>query len=120
MTSSPVSPVTTRPPTGIRIASTICWVVGVMTLGVAVAVYVPPVNHTPEGLSAFLIMMATGTAVCAAAYLVRKRKKLGAYLVVAAWAFPLVWALGVGAPVRGNLLLLIAMLALLANWRYLE
>jgi hypothetical protein len=123
MTSNPFVPAsgTGAPaPTGIRVASTLCWLVGLLTLGVAIAVYLPPVNHTSEGLAAFLVMVIAGATVCVAGFLVRRRKKLGAYLVVGAWALPLIWDLAIGAPARPNFLLFAAMVTLLANWKHLQ
>ena len=119
-TFAPVPAPDTPTPTGIRIASTLCWIVGVLTIGVAVAVYLPVAVHSMDRVIAFVVMLIAGLAVCGAGYLVRQRRKAGAYLVVAAWALPLLWALAVGATPRGNFLLLVAMLSLLPNWKYLR
>src|SRR4051812_34832177 len=96
-----VPPVGVGPtPMGIRIASILCWLVGLITFGVAVALYLPAANHTPEILAATLVTVIVAIFVCVAAVLVQQRRKLGAYLVVGAWGLPLVWALSIGAPAR--------------------
>jgi peptidoglycan/LPS O-acetylase OafA/YrhL len=119
MTAPPSITAPQTNPTGIRIASTLCWVVGLITVVFAFALYAAP-DDTTSGLVGLLVRLAAGVLVCAAGFLVRRRRKLGAYLVLAAWALPLVWALATHVPARGNFFLLVALVALLVNWQHLD
>lgn len=107
--------------TGVRISSTLCWVVGVLTILVAVAVGYPTAGQSVAAAASFAINLAAGIFACLAGMLVRQRRKLGALLLVIAWASPTVWSSVTGGGVRGgNFLLLIAMVMLLINWKQLR
>jgi len=116
-----VAPATEPVPTGIRVASTLCWLVGILTILVVAAVAIPPVARSPQATGFFAVDIAAGVMVCVAGYLVRQRRKVGALLVVLAWALPTVlgFALG-GGPRSGNFLLFVAMIVLLLNWKHLR
>jgi hypothetical protein len=108
-------------PTGIRVASTICWVIAFITLCVAIAVYLPALDHTTDSLVVFGSAMAAAIMVGGAAILVRRRRKTGAYLVILAWALPTILSLATGGGARpGSPLLFAAMIGLLINWKHFE
>ena len=108
-------------PTGIRVASTICWLVGVLTIGIAFAIGIPAAQGPDGSFAPFAINVLAGLAVCAAGYLVRQQRKVGALLVVLAWATPALIGLATGTGARGgSFLLFAAMLALFANWKHLR
>ncbi len=65
--------------------------------------------------------VTAGVVVCVAAVLVYRQREIGALLVVLGWGFPQVAAVATGQPVRaGPVLLLIAMLAVFSNWKYMR
>jgi hypothetical protein len=108
-------------PAGVRIASTLAWVVGVLTIVGAVAIGVPALTGFDVTLVPFIVNLLAGIGVCAAAYLVRKQRRVGALLVVLAWALPTIMSLlSHQTPRGGNFLLFAAMLMLLANWKHLH
>lgn len=120
------TPVTTdaeRPlaPSGIRIASTLCYIVGVLAFLITLAVGIPALSQ-PEPPLFFLGANTVGALLAVAAgVLVRRQLRTGGLLVVVAWAFPtLVGYLthtGRGGP---GVLLLVAMLFTLVNWKHLH
>jgi hypothetical protein len=108
-------------PAGIRVASTICWLVGIVTILIAFAVGIPAARGAGGSMSAAVISALAGLMVCAAGYLVRQRRKSGALLVVLAWAAPGIIGLANGTGARGgSFLLFAAMVALLLNWKHLR
>ncbi len=65
--------------------------------------------------------VAAGVAVCVAAVLVYRQRKVGALIVVLGWGFPSLAAVATGQAVRpGAVLLLLAMLAVFSNWKYMH
>lgn len=120
--STEVTPATATPiPLGLRVASTLCWVVGVLSLLVALAISIPLLTSAPRTWIPLLVNGAAATLVCVAAVLVRQRRKLGAYFVVVAWALPTVVNLLAGAGVRApSLFMTLALITLAANWRELR
>jgi hypothetical protein len=106
-----------RVPTGIRIASGVCWFVGVISIGGAFVV-----STRPGGSGGMLLLnIVVGLAVCLAGYLTYQQRKAGAYILVLAWASPMIIGLARGTGARGGpLLLLLAILVLLANWKDLR
>ena len=108
-----------RPP-GIRIASTLCWVVGVLTLLTGVAVGIPlAVSGGPAW--PLIINVLAGALIIVGAVFVRKQRRLGALFVAIAWALPTAATMLAGQTPRGGpLLLIIALLLVLANWRHFK
>lgn len=123
-TPSPVQPSnqssrTTLAPTGVRIASTLCWIVGVFTILVALAIGIPAIS-SGDGLAFIAVNVLAGGIVCAAAVQIRRQRRIGVLLMVIAWAIPTVVALSQGLPVRGSLFLFVAFLFAAANWKHLR
>src|SRR5919108_4511869 len=113
MTTTPSSQ-STQPspavvPTGVRIASTLCWIVGILTILVAVAVGVPAIS-SGGGVLFIAINVLAGAIVCVAAVQIRRQRRIGVLLLVLAWAIPTVVALIGHQSVRGSLLLFVALL----------
>ena len=108
-------------PTGIRVASTLCWIVGVLTIGIAFAMGLPAAQAPEGSLLSFAITVLAGLMVCAAGYLVRQQRKIGALILVLAWATPALVGLATGEGARGGgFLLFAAMLAVFANWKHMK
>lgn len=100
-------------------ASTLCWIVGIVTIATTFLLSLPAATGVLGILLVFVNLVA-GVAVCIAGYLIRRRRRLGALVVVSAWALPTVVSLLSGQIPRGNFLLLAAMLMLLPNWKHLR
>jgi len=114
--SQPVAP-PAQVPTGVRIASTLCWVVGVLTILVALAMGVPALWY--GGGSLYLgVNLIAGAAVCLAAVLIRRQRRLGVLVMLLAWALPTVVAVLSHHTARGSLLLFVALLFAGANWKH--
>src|SRR2546428_9354484 len=79
-------------PTGVRIASTLCWVVGIITILVAFAVGIPAIS-SGGGLLFLVINVIAGAIVCGAAVQIRRQRRIGVLLLLVAWAIPTVVAL---------------------------
>ena len=108
-------------PMGIRIASALCWLIGILSLAFGFRLYTPSMLGVPVLLIPFLLTMAGVIATCFAGYLAGRRRKSAAYLLVVALALPSISNLGAGAAAsRTPWALLIAILALVANWRHLR
>ena len=120
MTHPSAAPPATPPPlvpAGVRIASTLCWVVGVLTILVALAVGIPALS-TPGGFLFLGVNLTAGVAVCVAAVLIRRQLRLGVLVMLLAWALPTVVAVLNHQPVRGSLFLFVALLFAGANWKH--
>lgn len=110
-----VSPV--QAPAGVRIASTLCWVVGVLTILITLAVAIPTISSS--GTPLFLaVNLLAGVAVCVAAFLIRRQRRLGVLVMVLAWALPTLVSVLNHQPARGSLLLFVALLLAGANWKH--
>ena len=117
-TPSPAEPsLTALPPTGVRIAATLCWLVGVFTIVVALAIGIPAIS-TGDGLAFIAVNVVAGALVCAAAVQIRRQRKTGVLLMLVAWAIPTVVAVLQGLPVRGSFMLFVALLFAAANWKH--
>ena len=112
-------PQSAQAPVGVRIASTLCWVVGVATIVVALAIAIPAISYGAGSLFLGLNVVA-GVIVCLAAVQIRRQRKIAVLLILVAWAIPTVVALVEHLPVRGSLLLFVALLFSGANWKYLR
>jgi len=109
------------PPTGIRVASTLSWIVGVLTILVSLPLGMLASGRPRVSVLPFLIYALAGSAVCVGAYLVRRQRRLGALLVVLAWGSPTVIALlSHQTPATGSFLLFVAVLLIAANWKHLH
>jgi hypothetical protein len=129
-TSPPAQPTQaaaeTSVPVGVRVASTLCWIVGALTMLVALVVGILALSR-PASVVPPLTYLLAGAAVCVGAHLVRRQRRLGALLVVAAWAIVLVWVtpalsdlLSDRAAPAGWGLLFVAVLLVSANWKQLH
>ncbi len=114
--SQPATP-SAQIPTGVRIASTLCWVVGIITILIAFAVGIPAIA-SGTGLLFIIINVVAGAFVCVAAVQIRRQRKIGVLLILFAWAIPTVVALVQHQPVRGSFLLFVALLFAGANWKH--
>ena len=119
--SQPANPSTqaVQVPAGIRIASTLCWVVGVLTILAALAIGIPAIS-TGAGLLFIAVNLLAGAIVCVAAVQIRRQRRIGVLLMLVAWAIRTVVALVQHLPVRGSLLLFVALLFVGANWKHLR
>lgn len=108
-------------PVGIRVASTLCWVVGIATLLLGLAVGIPAMSD-PSGTPIPLLQTTLlALVVFGAAILIRQRRRLGVLILVLAWATPIGLAAIQGAPQRGGpFLVLVALLAAATNWKQLR
>ena len=107
-------------PLGLRVASTLCWIAGALTILLSLALGIPALSSTGSVLLLAINMLA-GLAVCAAAVLLRRRQQLGVLLLVLAWGSPTALALMYHqTPRGGSVLLFAAMLFSLANWKHLQ
>lgn len=111
------SPAPAHVPAGVRIASTICWAVGILTMLVTIAIGIPTLP-TPGAPLFFIVNISAGAAVCVAAVLIRRRRRLGVLIMVLAWAFPTLVTLINHQVPRGSLLLLVGLLFAAANWKH--
>jgi hypothetical protein len=119
-TPSPAKPASASPsptPAGVRIASTLCWVVGVVTILVALAVGIPALA-TSQGALYLTVGIAAGGAVCVAAVFIRRQRRIGVLIMLGAWALPMVVALVNHQSPTGSFLLLVALLFAGANWKH--
>jgi hypothetical protein len=101
----------------VRLASTLCWVVGVLTILAALAIGIPAIS-SGAGLAFIGVNVLAGVIVCVAAIQIRRQRKLGVLLMLVAWAIPTVVALAQHLPVRGSLLLFVALVVAAANWKH--
>ena len=114
-------PSTDRIPFPLRVAATLAGVVGVVTTFAAVAggLAVPPAPS--DSAVTMTVGILAGLTLCVGAVLVFARRRLGAFIVVAACVLPTV----VGVFTTGQLqppalLLVLATITVLANWRLLR
>jgi hypothetical protein len=118
MTAAPPSQ---QIPGGVLVASTLCWIVGILTILAALALGIPALASGGSGGGAALfiaINVLAGAIVCVAAVQIRRQRKIGVFLVLLAWAMPTVVAVVQHLPVRGSLLLFVALLFAGANWKH--
>jgi len=84
---------------------------------VAIAIGVPALSS--GGGSLLLgVNLIVGAAVCLAAVLIRRQRRLGVLVVLLAWALPTVVAVLSHHTARGSLLLFVALLFAGANWKH--
>jgi hypothetical protein len=117
--SSDATATPTPTPAGVRIASTLCWIVGVVTILVALATGIPALPASSAVLY-LAVNLVAGGAVCVAAVLIRRQRRVGVLVMILAWALPtLVVVLTHGSP-QGSFLLFVALLFVGANWKHFK
>ena len=79
--SQPANPSTPAPqaPAGVRIASTLAWVVGILTILIAFAIGIPAIS-SGAGLLFIVINVIAGAIVCVAAVQIRLQRRMGVLL----------------------------------------
>ena len=107
----------TRVPTGVRVASTLCWIVGVLTILVNVAVGIPAISRGGSLLFVAVNLVAGGL-VCVAAVLIRRQRRLGVLIMLLGWALPTAALVLSHQSARGSLLLFAALVIAGANWKH--
>ena len=106
-------------PAGVRVASIISWVVGIVTTLAALATGIPAL--TDQGSAAPLaFMLCSGVLACAAGYLIWKQKRLGVLLLVLALAVPVAVNLLNHQPAQGNIFVTVALALAALNWKHLQ
>lgn len=111
-------------PTGLRVASTLCWVCGLLVLGGGLALLIPAL--AVPGLRAVIIVaalfLACAAGNCVAGYYLRKARRAGGGLAICVAV--LVSLLQVGAHTRAASLGLVVNLAIIVlviiNWQHLQ
>ncbi|MBL8999456.1 MAG: hypothetical protein JNL44_19570 [Gemmatimonadetes bacterium] len=120
-TEAVTAPAPVLSPVGVRISSTVCWLVGIVTLLSAFAVGIPAINGDALSYIPLAFGLFAGLMVSAAAYHIRRHRRVGVLLLVFAWALPTMLGFLQGGAARGGNLLLLGALALaLANWKHLR
>ena len=104
-------------PIGVRVASTLCWIVGVLTILVNAAVGIPVIS---AGGNVFFVAvnLVAGGAVCLAALLIRRQRRLGVLVMLLAWALPTLVLVLNHESARGSFLLFVALVFAGANWKH--
>ena len=121
MSAQPSAPGAASPPIplGVRVASTLCWIVGALTILVNLAVGIPAISAGGSVLFVAVNLVA-GAAVCLAAVLIRRQRRLGVLVMLLGWALPTVALLLRHQSARGSLLLFLALVFAGANWKHLR
>ena len=101
------------PSTGMLVAAVLCWFVGGMTVKITLSSGFP--------ITSVIANLAAGSAVIAAGFLALKRRRASLFLILLCWGYALVVSMVTDTPPKlGSTLMLIALLALGANWRHLH
>ena len=105
----------------LRVASTLCAIVGLVTVLGALVIGIPALkSETPTSLP-LVAGLLSGAAVVAAALLVLRGRRLGGILIVAASIAPTLLSLLIENRFRAPpLLLILALITVLANWNQLR
>ena len=121
MTTPAITPVTSSAPSfPLRVAATLSMIVGVLSVGGALAVSLPALNGSATSGLALIVNMSAALLMCAAAVLIWKRRRFGVFAIGVAWALPNVLSLILGQSLRPpSLLMLLAILTVASNWREL-
>ena len=104
-------------PTGVRVASTLCWIVGILTILVNLAVGIPAIS-AGRSLLLVVVNLVAGVLVCVAAVLIRRQQRLGVLVMLLGWALPTVALVLSHQSARGSLLLFAALVFAGANWKH--
>ena len=128
--STPVQPLTpTRPPTGILVASTLCWIWGIICTLSALALGIPAAAEPTlrVGMIVAIIFLLCGIVYCLAGFLIRRRSVVGGWIaIISAGLLSALELLGLASGTRNlgaaaGLGINIAIVAvLLLNWRSLR
>ena len=114
------TPVAEATPIGVRIAGTLSVIVGVLSLVVALAVGLPLATGEDPQFLPLVVGLIAGAGLATGGVLLWRRRRVGVLVVVVSWSVPIVGALLVGEPARGNLLMTAALLLAAANWKQLK
>jgi len=104
-------------PLGVRVASTLCWIVGILTILVNLAVGIPVIS-AGGSVVALAVNLIAGGGVCWAALLIRRQRRLGVLVMLLGWALPTVVLLVNHQSARGSFLLFLALVFAAANWKH--
>jgi len=128
--STPEQPLTaTRPPTGILVASTLCWIWGILCTLSAVALGIPAVAEPTlrAGIVVAIVLLLCGVVYCFAGFLIRRRSVVGGWIaIISAGLLSTLELLGLASGTRNlgaaaGLGINIAIVTvLLLNWRSLR
>ncbi len=110
--------------TGLRVASTLCWIWGLLILGGGLALLIPAL--VVPGLRGAIIvaalLLACSAGYCVAGYYLRKARRAGAGLAICVAV--LVSLLQIGAHTRaasvGLVVNIVIVVLIIMNWRHLQ
>jgi hypothetical protein len=115
------APRSSLPPLGLRVAATLCAVVGVLSTLAAVGMSAEMAGRPHPVWVSVVLNPLVGLAVCAAAVLVWRGRRAAGYLLAASCILPNLGNLAYGKPLRPpGLLLLLAIITVAANWKLLR
>src|SRR5262245_46484498 len=131
--SAPVqSPLPTRPPTGVLVASTLCWIWGVICSLSALALGMPsiadPKLRVGLVIVTAIVFLVCGVLYCVAGFLIRRRNPVGGWIAIISAGFLAtleLTALATSGPrnlgaVAGFAINLAIVLVLIFNWPLLR
>jgi hypothetical protein len=109
-------------PQGLKIASTLSWLMGVITLAIGLAIGIPAASTAGRGLLPAVGMAAAGLALCYAGYGLRKALPSGAIAAIAASGAYIVFQLvTTGGKIALAMWFHLAIIGLVAsNWKHLR
>jgi hypothetical protein len=111
----------TAPPLAIRVAATLCAVVGIVSAIGVIAVEREMASQVSPPVLLLVTNPLVVVAVLAAAVLIWKRRKLGGYLLIAAAIVPNLLNLAYGQSLRvPGLLMVLAIITIAMNWQLLR
>jgi hypothetical protein len=116
----PASPAT-RPPTSLLVASTLVWLVGILTCLITTAIGIPAMQGAGVPALPLVSSLVLGLMLCVAGFQLRRRRRLGVYFVLLA-----LLVVGLGRIVlhtpgsAGFGLALVVLLLGLLNWKELR
>ena len=115
------APPSTLPPLGLRAAATLCAFTGVVGALRMITIEMEVVS-TPNAPPVLLVSNPSAVlAVLVAAVLIWRRRRLGAYLLIAGAITPDLVNLSLGQPLRhAGVLMILTLIATAANWRQLR
>lgn len=121
MTTSEPQVTATRPSTRLLVASTLAWLAGVLNFLVVLAVGIPQIALHGRLALLFVVDAVLAIALCAAGYLLRKRRRIGGILAVSITAlFTIINVLMARIVNVGTVIMLATLVLVLTAWRELE